>query len=434
MILAFAVAVHLPITYSWIALIAGIVVFVLRAILEVCLKKQGLPLAEPLESAPVAESASTSDGSIQVEAQSQTTCRSIITAPFAIPLLVFTLTVFITGFCKGGVSEGFASVVTLRTFLVYFVAYRAFSKSETLLRKTLLVLLSVGAVVGVYGSYQQVFNFHPGGYPYLQATGFVDHPMAFAGLMETTACLSIGLLLAGGWPFVLKNKAAFVVITVCNLAGVYFASQRSAWLGMVISILAMSLMVSTRTFIRVVAGLAVVGVLSWFFVPVVKTRIMPMITNMQSDVGVTARFVIWEKSLDIWKEHPVVGVGPRDFPKIDIPEAIIPGESTHLVHAHNNILQMMATMGTLGLLAYLYLELTTLFVAFRAWISKTDGVFSRAIGLGVVGGIVSLMVAGLFEYNFGTGHVRLMHWFALAMLIARPNSAASADEPDRVIS
>ncbi len=431
-ILAYAVAVYLPITYTWIVLIAGIVVFILRAILEAVLNKQGLPLSEP---GPLSESGTRSQhesfsepGSAGFQPASlrpETTCVSIKSAPFAIPLLVFTLVVFITGFCKGGVSEAFASAITLRAFLIYFIAYRAFSRSDALLSKTLFVLLSAGAIAGVYGAYQQVFNFHPG-YPYLQASGFVDHPMAYAGQMETTACLSLGLLLSGGWQNVLKNKVAFAIITICNLAGVFYASERSAWLGMLFAILAMSSLISIRMLAKVVVGLAVVGVVSWFFVPVVQTRITPMLTNIKSDVGVQARFVIWKQSFDIWKEHPVVGVGPRDFPKIDIPEAIVPGESTHLVHAHCNILHMMATMGTVGLLAFLYLELSTLIVAVRTWFSKNGDLFHRAIGLSVLGGIVSLMVAGLFEYNFGTGHVRLMHWFALAMLVGISNTRTAA--------
>jgi O-antigen ligase len=407
-ILAYAVAVFLPITYSWIVLITGIVVFVLRAILQVVLIKQGVALSAPVL---VGESSETYC--------SQSTCYSIKDAPFTIPLLVFAIAVFITGFSSGGISEAFASFKALQAFLIYFIAYHAFRTSANLLPRALLVLLSVGAVAGVWGAIQQIFHYHPfDKYPYLQATGFVGHPMAYAGQMETTACLGLGLLLTGGWEYVVKNRALFIVIAASNLAGVFYASERSAWLGMLFAILAMSSLISIRTLAKVVVGLALVGVISWFAVPVVQARLVPMLTNIKSDVGVQARFVIWQKSFEIWKEHPVVGVGPRKFPKIDIPEAIVPGESTHLVHAHNNFLHMMATMGTLGLLAFVYLEFSTLLVAFRAWTSTNFDKFHRAIGLSVLGGIVSLMVAGLFEYNFGTGHVRLMHWFVLAMLMS----------------
>ena len=49
-----------------------------------------------------------------------------------------------------------------------------------------------------------------------------------------------------------------------------------------------------------------------------------------------------------------------------------------------------------------------------------------AIALGVFGSLISLMVAGLFEFNFGTGNVRLMQWFVMGLMVSyvelRPGS------------
>lgn len=396
MVLVYAVAVYLPITYAWIVLIVGMVVFGLRIGLELAAK------------------------------HSFVHCPAILAvrqAPMSVPLLVYTLVVLLTGAMNGGLKEGWASVVTLRAFLLYFIAYAAFSRSEKLREKTLAVLLSFGAVAGVWGTIQQLFHFHPfEKFQYLQASGFMGNPMAYAGQMEVTACLALALLLSGGFKQVIGNRIAFILITVCNLAGVFFASERSAWLGIFASVLVIACLVSLRMFGLMLLSMIPIGLISWFAVPVVQTRIVPMITNIQGDVGVQARFVVWQKALDVWREHPVFGVGVRNFPKLDIPEAIVPGESTYLVHAHNNFLHVLATMGIVGLLAFAYLELAMLWLAFKTWRGKRsetqEDLFDRAIGLGCLGGIVSLTVAGLFEYNFGTGHVRLMHWFVLAMMLA----------------
>jgi len=40
----------------------------------------------------------------------------------------------------------------------------------------------------------------------------------------------------------------------------------------------------------------------------------------------------------------------------------------------------------------------------------------RGIAVGLFAALVSLTIAGLAEYNFGTGQVRLALWFALALL------------------
>lgn len=403
MILAYAVAVYLPITYAWIVLIAGIVVFVVRA---------GLEFAGA--------------GSVPSSRRSLLNCPSMVAvrqAPLSMPLLVYTTVVLLTGALNGGLKEGWASVVTLRAFLLYFIAYAAFSRSESLREKALRVLLSFGAIAGVWGTIQQLFHYHPfERFQYLQASGFMGNPMAYAGQMEVTACLALALLISGGFKQLIASRLLFAVITACNLAGVFFASERSAWLGILAGVLVIACLVSLRMFGLMVLSMIPIGLISWFTIPVVQTRIVPMLTNIQGDVGVQARFVVWQKALEVWREHPVFGVGVRNFPKLDIPEAIVPGESTYLVHAHNNFLHILATMGVVGLLAFAYLELSMLWLAYKTWSRKLSasqpGLFFRSIGLGCLGGIVSLTVAGLFEYNFGTGHVRLMHWFVLAMMLA----------------
>jgi hypothetical protein len=83
---------------------------------------------------------------------------------------------------------------------------------------------------------------------------------------------------------------------------------------------------------------------------------------------------------------------------------------------------MLATTGILGLLSYLWLS----FAAIRlAWINYRYAIgFDRSLGLGIMGGLISLMVAGIFEYNFGTGQVRLAQWFLLSLLCAVPIPAA----------
>jgi hypothetical protein len=50
---------------------------------------------------------------------------------------------------------------------------------------------------GLFGLIQQVFNFHPFTYPFLQATGFLNEPMSFAGLMQLTSFLGSRLIDAG---------------------------------------------------------------------------------------------------------------------------------------------------------------------------------------------------------------------------------------------
>src|SRR5262249_31950693 len=103
----------------------------------------------------------------------------------------------------------------------------------------------------------------------------------------------------------------------------------------------------------------------------------------------------------------------------DFPEAIVPGHSKDLNHAHNNYLHILATTGMFGLITYLWLWLVVLTTSVRTYKKVAgqpgDGTHS-SLALGVFGATVALMVAGIFEYNFGTAQLRLAQWFVLAML------------------
>lgn len=348
----------------------------------------------------------------------------IVLPPLTLPLSAFALCVTVSGMLAGGPEEGLDSFLTLRALVVYFWSYQVFVKHPQVRSVTLAALLSVGAVTGVWGTIQQLFDFHPGEkFKYLQATGFTNNPMAFAGQMEVTASIALALLLTkthGLLPGKLSNTAVFALITVCNLAGLFFASERSAWLGIIVAILLMAACISRRALVRMALALVVTAATAWFAVPVVQKRMVPLLTNFQTDISTRVRLTVWEASLDIWQQQPVFGVGIRNYPRLDFPEAIVPGKSLYLVHAHSNYLHVLTTLGMVGLLGYLYLLGATVLLALRSWRAQEEPSLDRTIALGTLSATVSLIVAGIFEYNFGTGNIRLIYWFVLSMIGLRP--------------
>jgi len=358
-------------------------------------------------------------------------------APLLLPLALYALAVVASGFFapSGSFSEGWKAFVSLRGILVaYLVAYQLFAydgqhSSSIASGRTapaLSCLFVCGAVSGVFGLIQQVFNFHPFTYPFLQATGFLNEPMSFAGLMQLTSFLALGFLIQGGYKQLplLAGKYSFIAVVLANFLGLVFASERSAWLGMIFALLSVCFYISPRRFFEGLVALSLLATLAWFTVPVVQTRLSPLL-NAQSDVGVSARVSIWSKAWHLFEEHPLVGVGVLHFPRIDLPEAIVPGHSKDLNHAHSNYLQILSTTGILGFTSFLVLLATTLLTSYRQ--ARQPDRFYGSIGLGLLGAMLSLSVAGLFEYNFGSGQVKLIQWFLLALLL-RPIPEAKRED------
>ncbi len=342
-----------------------------------------------------------------------------LATPLTLPLGAFAVSVAVSGFMNGGVLEGLRSLVTLRTFLVYFFAHAVFRIKPWLISPTLSILLVVSAVAGIWGTVQQLTGFHPFNYHYLQGTGFLGGPMSFAGQMQITSLLALGGYLSSGYKKLvapLSHKIIFGLVTVANCLGLVFAGERSAWLGFAAGVLVMALVVSRGIFWRCLVFIFVGAASGLLMVPVFRQRLMPLL-QWHKDTSTQVRLFLWEQALNLWHSSPLFGIGIRRFPHFKIPEAIVPGRSTVLEHAHSNYLHLLATTGIVGLVSYLWLMFVVIKSCVMSWKQNTDKeTLECSVALGILGGNISLLIAGLFEYNFGASSVRLMQWFVLAML------------------
>ncbi len=248
--------------------------------------------------------------------------------------------------------------------------------------------------------------------------------MAYAGQMQIFSLVALAFAIG---KVSLDKKPGWLhpyLLAVFNCLGVLFAAERSAWLGFFAGVASLSCLKSIRFLMKSALVLTIVGALSFMFVPVVKQRLAPL-ANWQQDVSTRVRVQIWQESIDVWKTHSVFGVGISHFPRFDIPEAIVPGRSKDLNHAHSNYFQMLTCLGVVGLVAYLLLWIWILVSLARSYFllhasgdtASSEQSAEKALLMGLFAATVALCVSGLFEYNFGTAQVRLAYWFLLSMYV-----------------
>ncbi len=401
LLVAYAISLPLTMTGSWALLTAGIIAWGAEALVA-RIKK--------------------------TEAQHQSLVPTPL--PLKLPLIALAAAVALSGLQNpqghGPLTEAWRCFWSLKAIIVYFWASRIFHSRPQVATWVFQSLLCVSAVAGIWGTIQQVANFHPFGYKYLQGTGFLSGPMPFAGQMQIFGMLSVALFLTGAYKQFsgkLSNKYVFAAIVTANLLGLLFAGERSAWLGGLAGAMVLAALVSWKLFFRSALIVAVLGAVSWYSIPLVHNRIEPMLSGQQ-DVGTSVRFRIWEKSIELWQKSPVFGVGIMGFPSLDIPEAIVPGVSKDLNHAHSNYLQFLCTTGIIGSLAYAWLCLAILIAGVKSYASAKQAKDELAAGyaLGTLAAMISLMVSGLFEFNFGTAQVRLAQWLVLGLLAYQPKA------------
>lgn len=229
-------------------------------------------------------------------------------------------------------------------------------------------------------------------------TGPSTHVMTFSGILLPLSVMFLFLWWHQRRPW----QLASAVLSTFTLLLTF---TRSVWLGWLVA--AFSVILITRA--RIAAYALPVLILFVTFLPLsLFSRLISTFDIRQSSNFDRLRMA--EAGMEMIKDYPLLGVGPANvkevyalYRKQDAPRPRPP-------HLHNNVIQLWAERGILGLAAYVTLIGLFLRECARAW--HTERRMWAEVGVAIV---VSLTVAGLFEFNFGDTEVfyLMLNLFAL---------------------
>lgn len=250
-------------------------------------------------------------------------------------------------------------------------------------------------------------------------SGPLSHVMTFSGLL-----LPLSLMLLFLWIHERRKwqLAACVLVTFTLL----MTFTRSVWLGWVMAVLVVLLIVRARLLFYALP--AVVLFVTFLPLPLFSRLISTFDLEQSSNFD---RVRMLQAGGEMIRDFPLLGVGPANvkdayalYRKQDAPRPRPP-------HLHNNVVQLWAERGILGVAAYLLLLGLFLRECVRAW--RGPARKWAEIGVAVT---VSLTFAGLFEFNFGDTEVfyLLLNLFALVVASLEreepvPNERAAALVP-----
>lgn len=383
---------------------------------------------------------------------------------------VFGVTLFISAFFSGDILYG---LKTWGDFFVWrfmpFIMIMYTYKTDEVAKKLLCAVMCGFAIDCIYAIYQEVFVYGVN-VATCRPAGFVGHPMTLAGWI--CILLPVLLLLVFQKDLCKKIRLGCGALFVIGCIALVFNATRGAWLSLAVVLPLISLpfvLRDRKLFITSVSFVLLVGVILFSSSSFVK-RVDSIFDT--KDGSNNSRFIIWDASLAMFKEHLVLGVGLGQYkyvyqnvhikPKVEKQREVIKDLGSFqkfkkneqdvvlkspvnlwkiqgfkklkkqekeellneykdfrfvyglsgLSHAHNNFMQMLAENGIVGILGYIFA------FGYVLWCNLKNYLFNKnPYALMIVGSTGALMLQGLTEYNFGNSSVMKIYWLVLACLI-----------------
>jgi len=241
-----------------------------------------------------------------------------------------------------------------------------------------------------------------------RAHGFFSIYMTLAGVLSLVLLATLPRLLPGGGE-VRRYGAPWLLM----LGGLVATYTRGAWMGFAAGALTVAATVRRGRWL-LLAGLLLLAAGALVGPPELRHRFLSMADP--DEAGVRERFYMWRSGLAMWREGPVLGIGPggveREYPRYALAEAVKKRTS----HVHSTPLQILVERGVLGLAAWLAIW-AAFFTRCLSLLRRlpSEATAERMLVVGSLAAIVAFLVGGLSEHNFGDSEVVMVAWTLMAL-------------------
>lgn len=311
-------------------------------------------------------------------------------------------------------------LIQVTALLVYFGAVLAFTDGPIRLRLLVRTIIIFGFFLAILGLIQSFTS--PTKLLWLrelkESTPFGPfiNRHHFAGYMELTLGLSLGLLFTGA----IERDKRFIYIFAALMMGValIMTNSRGGILSLIAEIVFLVAMTGFRrksrsrqqnesagagirtAVVRSALGLAL---LFSIFAGVVMLGGEPVLNRLMGTVSsadpTTGRAHFWRVTLSVIRDHPLTGTGLGSYGVV-YPMYDTRGGALRVEQAHNDYLQTLSDAGIVGALLGLFFIVTL----FRLGLTRSSSpdTFRRGVAVGALSGCFAVLVHSFFDFTLHT--------------------------------
>ena len=268
-------------------------------------------------------------------------------------------------------------------FAIIPIAYRLLPGKRSL--TAVDVIITVGAIEAIYGIVQYaILNFD-----HLQrrVQGSLTHYMTYSGVLMLVACTAAARIM-----FRRQDRIWPSLVMPALLVALALTMSRNAWVGVSLGI---GLLFLLRDF-RLIGLLPVAVALFLAFAPAPLTERLYSTFSLKDPTN-RDRVAMIKSGFRIIKDHPLTGVGPDGVRLVYMHYRDPTAERQLNPHLHNVPLQIAAERGLPALAIWVWF----IVVLVQDLARKTRSSSLRSLPTAALAGVVAMLAAGMFEYNFG---------------------------------
>jgi putative inorganic carbon (hco3(-)) transporter len=296
--------------------------------------------------------------------------------------------------------------------LVYFFASTVVREQQA--KRLVAVLLGTATIVAMIGLVKLVLG-SPEENVRLSIFQFY---MTTSELMTTATVLL--------FPFVIHPRtppgirwAALVALVPVSIA-LWATVTRGAYLAAACGLAFTAIVRNKKILIPLILILILVVV---FAPPYVQNRISSIVDlNHPENVS---RLLMWKAGIEIFKDHPFVGVGDIDYGVL-LDRYADPALPRVWGHLHNTPLQILVNYGVLGFVIIMGMFAGMFTAEWKIYAHFREQWFKGSFALGALAVLVAFFVNGLTEWSFGDQEVITLVWTTLGLVLSLKSVTTSS--------
>lgn len=374
---------------------------------------------------------------------------NVIKSPLGVVIGIFTFLFLLSGFLGvdpmksfwSNFERGEGGLQILFLYIFFLLISTFFTKQEDWTKYIKIFLLS-GLLSILYGIGGGLGIFQSGYFANWSSrfTGSLGNASWFASYMIFAIFFALYLLIDKKVKKTKKDKYWLVTLGVVFFIFFFWSATRGAILGLIIALVVGFLYITllSKKWRKYASAFLLVILLSfsglWFYQDSSLIKNSPVYRVFETSIeerNVQERLMVWNISLEAFKERPVLGWGPENFNQVFYEyydtnhyKPSTSGAWDQRIwfdKAHNSILGYLVETGVLGFLSYLSIFMCFALLFVRSKIREEKSIFVASVFLMIP---IAYLVQNLFIFETLTAYISFYIFLGLSAFVLNKQNYA----------